>query len=155
MKKLLTILLTIYSLSIYSQAHIGVMGGVNIENDKSQLGVGLNYMLSPKISIGSMVMITPFNLDDDYMIMYNAKYSLQKFSLSAGLMTGEMEMDNMGMDMNSMGGVKKMDPEPYYGIEYKPFKNKMIKVYYRHSKMMKSIGIMVPILNIGKKMQMK
>ena len=41
--------------------------------------------------------------------------------------------------------------EPYFGLEYKPFKNKMLKIYYNHSDMMKSIGIMMPIFNIGKK----
>ena len=33
---------------------------------------------------------------------------------------------------------------------FKPFKNKMFKVYFNHSDMMKSVGIMMPILNIGK-----
>ena len=41
--------------------------------------------------------------------------------------------------------------EPYFGIEYKLFKNKNLKVFYNQSEMMKTIGIMTPIFNIGKK----
>ena len=88
MKKYLILILTIYSLNIYSQAHIGAMGGFNLDNDKTQVGLGLNYMLFPKISLGAMAMITPFEdgSGDDYMIMYNAKYKLGKFTLVGGLM---------------------------------------------------------------------
>ena len=39
-------------------------------------------------------------------------------------------------------------------VEYKTFKNKKVKVYYTHSDMMKSIGIMMPVFNLGKKMHM-
>ena len=152
MKNTLILILTIYSLNIYSQAHIGAMGGYNLDNDKTQVGLGLNYMLFQKISLGAMAMITPFEdgSGDDYMIMYNTKYKLGKFTLVGGLMDmkmGNSPLMNMNMNMNMDMNVT----DPYFGIEYKPFKNKMLKVYYNHSDMMKSIGIMIPILNIGKK----
>ena len=153
LKNTLLLILTIYSLNIYSQAHIGAMGGYNLDNDKTQVGLGLNYMLFPKISIGAMAMITPFQdgSGDDYMIMYNAKFKLGKFTLVGGLM--DMKMDNSpNMDMNMNMNMNMDGTDPYFGIEYKPFKNKMLKVYYNHSDMMKSIGIMMPILHIGKKM---
>ena len=142
-------------MNIFSQAHIGVMGGYNFDNEKTQVGVGLNYMLFQKISLGAMAMITPFEdgSGDDYMIMYNAKYKLGKFTLVGGLM--DMKMGNspiMIMDMEMNMEMNMDGTDPYFGIEYKPFKNKMLKVYYNHSNMMKSIGIMMPILNIGKKM---
>ena len=150
MKKFLILFLTLTSFSAFSQVHIGAMGGYNLDNDKTQVGLGLNYMLFPKISVGAMAMITPFEdgSGDDYMIMYNAKYKLGKFTLVGGLMDMKMVNSppmnmNMNMDMNVT--------DPYFGIEYKPFKNKMLKVYYNHSDMMKSIGIMMPILNIGNK----
>ena len=61
------------------------------------------------------------------------------------------ENSNMTMGMN-MGMNMEMDgTEPYFGLEYKPFKNKNLKVFYNHSEMMKTIGIMTPIFNIGKK----
>jgi len=104
----------------------------------------------PKISIGAMAMVTPFDGGDDYMIMYNAKYSIKKFTLVGGLMTGDMTMPGMKTGMYSSSHTMRMDSEPYFGIEFKPFKNKMFKVYYNHSDMMKSVGIMMPILNIGK-----
>ena len=151
MKKYLIFLFTIFSLNIYSQAHIGAMGGYNLDNDKAQVGLGLNYMLFSKIALEAMAMITPFEdgSGDDYMIMYNAKYKLGKFTLVGGLMDMKMgNSPNMNMDMNmDMNGT-----DPYFGIEFKPFKNKMLKVYYNHSDMMKSVGIMMPILHIGKKM---
>ena len=34
------------------------------------------------------------------------------------------------------------------------FKNKKLKVYYNNSEMMQSIGIMMPVFNLGKKMHM-
>ena len=129
------------------------MGGYNLESEKTQVGVGLNYMFLPKVSLGAMAMITPFEdaSGDDYMIMYNAKYKLGNFYLVGGIMDMKMgskpEMSmNMNMDMDMDG------TEPYFGLEYKPFKNKMLKIYYNHSDMMKSIGIMMPIFNLGKKM---
>ena len=142
MKNLIIILSVLFSTSIYSQAHIGAMGGYNLESEKTQVGVGLNYMLLPKVSIGAMAMLTPFDDESsDYMLMYNAKYKLGNFYLVGGLM--DMKMD-MKMEMDGT--------EPYFGLEYKPFKNKMLKIYYNHSDMMKSIGIMMPIFNLGKKM---
>tara|TARA_B100001059_G_scaffold63177_1_gene59088 strand:- start:1680 stop:2177 length:498 start_codon:yes stop_codon:yes gene_type:complete len=154
MKKSLILVLTLYSLNIYSQVHIGAMGGYNLDNDKTQVGLGLNYMLFPKISVGAMAMITPIEdgSGDDYMIMYNAKYKLGKFTLVGGLM--DMKMGNsplMNMNINMNMNMDMNGTDPYFGIEYKLFKNKMLKVYYNHSDMMKSIGIMMPILNIGKK----
>ena len=154
MKKFLILFLTLTSFSAFSQVHIGAMGGYNLDNDETQVGLGLNYMLFPKISVGAMAMITPFEdgSGDDYMIMYNAKYKLGKFTLVGGLM--DMKMGNsplMNMNMNMDMNMDMNGTDPYFGIEYKPFKNKMLKVYYNHSDMMKSIGIMMPILNIGNK----
>ncbi|MGA0956944.1 MAG: hypothetical protein ACO3R7_04170 [Flavobacteriaceae bacterium] len=128
------------------------MGGYNLESEKTQVGIGLNYMLLPKVSVGAMAMITPFDDESsDYMIMYNAKYKLGNFYLVGGLMDMKMgDKPNMSMSMSmnmDMDGT-----EPYFGLEYKPFKNKMLKIYYNHSDMMKSIGIMMPIFNLGKKM---
>jgi len=150
MRHFFTIVLVLLSFNIYSQAHVGVMGGYNFENDYSQIGVGLNYMPIPKVSIGAMAMITPFEGGDDYMIMYNAKYNLGRFTVVGGLMTGDMTMPSMNSGMYSSSMTMRMDSEPYFGIEFKPFKKRMLKVYYNHSDMMKSIGIMMPILNIGK-----
>ena len=156
MKNFILISTILFSTSIFSQAHIGAMGGYNLESEKTQVGVGLNYMLLPKLSVGAMAMITPFDdaSGDDYMIMYNAKYKLGNFYLVGGIMDMKMgAKPEMAMGM-SMGMNMNMDmdgTEPYFGIEYKPFKNKMLKVYYNHSDMMKSFGIMMPILNIGKK----
>ena len=152
MKKLIIISLILFSTSIYSQAHIGAMGGYNLESEKTQVGIGLNYMLLPRVSVGAMAMITPFDDESsDYMIMYNAKYKLGNFYLVGGLMDMKMgDKPNMSMSMSmnmDMDGT-----EPYFGLEYKPFKNKMLKIYYNHSDMMKSIGIMMPIFNLGKKM---
>ena len=150
MKNLIIILSILFSTSIYSQAHIGAMGGYNLESEKTQVGVGLNYMLLPKVSVGAMAMLTPFDDESsDYMLMYNAKYKLGNFYLVGGLMDMKMgDNSNMSMGMNmEMDGT-----EPYFGLEYKPFKNKMLKIYYNHSDMMKSIGIMMPIFNLGKKM---
>ena len=92
-----------YSLNFYSQAHIGAIGGFNLDNDKIQVGLGLNYMLFSKISLGAMALITPFDdgSGDDYMIMYNAKYKLGKFTLVGGLMDMKMgNSPNMDMNMN-------------------------------------------------------
>ena len=82
--------------------------------------------------------------------MYNAKYNLGRFTVVGGLMTGDMTMPSMNSGMYSSSMTMRMDSEPYFGIEFKPFKKRMLKVYYNHSDMMKSIGIMMPILNIGK-----
>ena len=71
-----------------------------------------------------------------------------------------MEIHNIGMginmNMSSMYGSDEMDREtkPYFGFEYKPFKNKKLKVYYNNSEMMQSIGIMMPVFNLCKKMHM-
>ena len=43
MKKLLLIIIIIVTQNIYSQAHIGVMGGYDLDMENSQIGVGLNY----------------------------------------------------------------------------------------------------------------
>jgi hypothetical protein len=70
-----------------------------------------------------------------------------------------MEMHDMGMNMNMspMYDSDQMDREtkPYFGLEYKPFKNKKLKLYYTHSDMMKSIGIMLPVFHLVKKMKMQ
>jgi len=53
-----------------------------------------------------------------------------------------------------MNGSDEKDAMTYFGVEYKPFKNRKLKIYYNHSEMMKSFGIMIPIFNLGKKMHM-
>ena len=73
MKKLLIPILLFITFNLQSQAHIGVMGGIDLESEYTQIGMGLNYMPFPKISLGAMAMVTPFDGGDDYMIMYNAK----------------------------------------------------------------------------------
>ena len=78
MKNLLIALLTLTSFSLFSQAHIGVSGAFDLESEYSKLGVGLNYMPLPKVMIGGAVMITPFDVDDDYEIMLNVKYKLSQ-----------------------------------------------------------------------------
>ena len=80
-------------------------------------------------------MITPFEIDDDYEIMYNVKYNLGRFNLLGGFMT----------EMNP-----KMDSESYFGIDFKLFKNRKLKIFYNQSEMMKTIGIKTPILKLGK-----
>ena len=52
--------------SLYSQAHIGTSGAYDLENEYSKLGVGINYMIAPKVTIGGGLMITPFDVEDDY-----------------------------------------------------------------------------------------
>ena len=162
MKKILLILIILITQNIYSQAHIGVMGGYDLDMENSQIGVGLNYMLFPKVSLGGMLMISDIESDGKSMVMLNGKYHFGRVSLVAGVMNMEMHnMDmnmnmNMNMNMSTMYGSDSMDREtnPYFGVEYKPFKNKKVKVYYTHSDMMKSIGIMMPVFNLGKKMHM-
>ena len=156
MKKILIVFIVLVTQNIYSQTHIGVMGGYDIDMENSQIGVGLNYMLFPKISIGGMIMISDLESDSKSMVMLNGKYHFGRVSLVAGIMN--MEMHNMDMkNMSTMYGSDSMDREtnPYFGVEYKPFKNKKLKVYYSHSDMMKSIGIMLPIFHLGNKMKMQ
>ena len=86
MKNFFITIILLTSLSLYSQAHIGVMGGFDLENEYSKLGVGINFMPLPKVMVGGMVMITPFDVDDDYEIMLNVKYNLGRFNLAAGYM---------------------------------------------------------------------
>ena len=153
MKKILLVLTVLLTQNIYSQAHVGVMGGYDTAESESQIGAGLNYMLFPKVSIGGMIMISNFEKKGKEMFMLNGKYHFGRLSLVAGIMNMEhsMGMNNMGMDMDMD---MEKETKPYFGVEYKPFKNKKLKVYYTHSDMMKSIGIMVPVLNLGKKMHM-
>tara|TARA_B100001063_G_scaffold63452_1_gene57470 strand:- start:790 stop:1263 length:474 start_codon:yes stop_codon:yes gene_type:complete len=157
MKKILLLFVIVISQSIYSQTHIGIMGGYDLDMENSQIGVGLNYMLFPKVSLGGMLMISDIESDGKSMVMLNGKYHFGRVSLIAGIMN--MEMHNMGMNMNmsQMYDSDQMDREtkPYFGLEYKPFKNKKLKLYYTHSDMMKSIGIMLPIFHLGKKMKMQ
>ena len=156
MKYLFILLTTLFSLNIYSQAHVGVMGGFDLKNEYSKLGVGLNYMPLSKVMIGGGLMITPFDVDDDYEIMLNIKYNLGRFNVAAGYMFHEMPDDQMGMHMSmgSMNSSHENHNEPYIGIDYKLFKNKKIKVFYNHSESMSTFGLMLPIFNIGKKMNM-
>ena len=157
MKKILIIFIVLVTQNIYSQTHIGVMGGYDIDMENSQIGVGLNYMLFPKISLGGMIMISDLESDSKSMVMLNGKYHFGRVSLVAGIMNMEMHKMDMNMNMSTMYGSDSMDREtnPYFGVEYKPFKNKKLKVYYSHSDMMKSIGIMLPIFHLGNKMKMQ
>ena len=136
MKKIIVILFTFFSLNIYSQVGVGVSVANDIENDISKLGVGVSYSILPKVSLGAGVMITPFDIDGDYEIMYNAKYNLGRFNVVGGFMT----------EMNP-----KMDSEPYFGIDFKLFKNRKLKIFYNQSEMMKTIGVKTPIFKVGKK----
>ena len=156
MKNLLIIMLTLASFNLYSQAHIGVMGGFDLENEYSKLGVGLNFMPLPKVMIGGGVMITPFDVDDDYEIMLNVKYNLGRFNVAAGYMFHEMPDDHMGMQMGmvSMQSSDDNHNEPYIGIDYKLFKSKKVRIFFNTSESMKTLGLMMPIFNIGKKMHM-
>ncbi|MDG2476217.1 MAG: hypothetical protein P8M27_04475 [Flavobacteriaceae bacterium] len=159
MKKIFfTLTLTLLTVTFsFSQAHIGVMGGYDIDMEKTQVGMGLNYMLFPKVSIGGMVMLSDLELSNlessETMLMLNAKYHFGRISLVAGVMDGGSS-PAMGMNMASMNGSDDKDAMTYFGFEYKPFKNKKLKVYYNHSDMMKSFGVMLPIFNLGKKMHM-
>ena len=145
MKKLFIILFTFLPLSIYSQLGVGVSGAMDIENDISKLGVGVNYMLLPKVTLGAGLMITPFDIDDDYEIMYNVKYNLGRFNVAAGIMNEMGKNNHMGMHSS------EMHSEPYFGIDFKLFKNRKLKIFYNQSEMMKTIGIMMPILDLGKR----
>ena len=156
MKYQLILLTTLFSLNIYSQAHVGISGAFDLENEYSKLGVGLNYMLLPKVMLGGGIMITPFDVDDDYEIMLNIKYKLGRFNVAAGYMFHEMPDDHMGMHMSmgSMNSSHENHNEPYIGIDYKLFKNKKIRIFFNTSESMKTLGLMMPIFNIGKKMHM-
>ena len=136
MKNLIIIIFVLFSLNTYSQVEVGVAVANDVENDISKLGVGTSFKILSKVSLGAGVMITPFEIDDDYEIMYNVKYNLGRFNLVGGFMT----------EMNP-----KMDSEPYFGIDFKLFKNRKLKIFYNQSEMMKTIGIKTPILKLGKK----
>ena len=136
MKNILILLFTFISLNIYSQVEMGVAVAHDVENDISKLGLGTSYKLLPKVSLGLGVMITPFEIDNDYEIMYNVKYNLGRLNVVGGFMK----------EMNP-----KMESEPYFGIDYKLFKNRKLKVFYNQSDMMKTIGIKTPILGLSKK----
>tara|TARA_B100000214_G_scaffold233533_1_gene170545 strand:+ start:430 stop:885 length:456 start_codon:yes stop_codon:yes gene_type:complete len=148
MKNFFILLFTFFSLSIYSQVHVGVSGAMDIENDISKLGVGVNYMILPKVALGAGVMITPFDIDDDYEIMYNVKYNLGRFNVAAGIMNEMGKNNHMGMHSS------EMHSEPYFGIDFKLFKNRKLKIFYNQSEMMKTIGIMTPVFNLGRKKKM-
>ena len=140
MKNFFTLIILLTSLSLYSQAHIGASGSYDLENEYSKLGVGINYMLTPKVTIGGEIML-------------NVKYNLGRFNLAAGYMFMEMSDDHMGMNMGSMPmhSSSENHNEPYVGIEYRLFKNKKLKLFYNQSESMKTLGLMMPIFNIGKK----
>ncbi len=156
MKYLFIFLISLFSLNLYSQAHVGVSGAFDLENEYSKLGVGLNYMLLPKVMLGGGLMITPFDVDNDYEIMLNVKYNLARFNVAAGYMFHKMPDDHMGMHMSmgSMNSSHENHNEPYIGIDYKLFKNKKIRIFFNTSESMKTLGLMMPIFNIGKKMHM-
>ena len=156
MKNFFIAIILLTSLSLQSQAHIGTSGAFDLENEYAKLGVGINYKLAPKVSIGGGVMITPFDIDDDYEIMLNVKYSLGRFNLAAGYMFHEMPDDHMGshMGMGSMHSSHENHNEPYIGIDYKLFRDKKLRIFFNTSESMKTLGLMMPIFNIGKKMDM-
>ena len=61
-----------------------------------------------------------------------------------------------GTDVNVVGGFMKemnpkMDSEPYFGLDYKIFRNRKFKIFYNQSEMMKTIGIKTPILEFSRK----
>jgi len=156
MKNLIITLSILFSSVVYSQFHIGASGAMDVENDIAKLGVGINYMVLPKVTLGAGLMITPFETDGDYELMYNIKYKLGRFNIAVGLMDMKMQSEsemsmNMGMNMDMDMDMDMDGTEPYFGIDYKLFKNKNLKVFYNQSEMMKTIGIMTPIFNIGKK----
>ena len=153
MKNFFYLIILLTSSSLYSQAHIGTSSAFDLENEYAKLGVGINYMLAPKVSVGGGVMITPFDVDDDYEIMLNVKYNLGRFNLAAGYMFHEMPDDHMGMhmSMDSMHSSHENHNEPYIGIDYKLFRNKKLRIFFNTSESMKTLGLMMPIFNIGKK----
>ena len=156
MKNFFIAIILLTSLSLQSQAHIGTSGAFDLENEYAKLGVGINYKLAPKVSVGGGVMITPFDVDDDYEIMLNVKYNLGRFNLAAGYMFHEMPDDHMGshMGMGSMQSSHENHNEPYIGIDYKLFRDKKLRIFFNTSESMKTLGLMMPIFNIGKKMDM-
>ena len=156
MKNFFIAIILLTSLSLQSQAHIGTSGAFDLENDYAKLGVGINYKLAPKVSVGGGVMITPFDIDDDYEIMLNVKYNLGRFNLAAGYMFHEMPDDHMGthLGMGSMHSSHENHNEPYIGIDYKLFSDKKLRIFFNTSESMKTLGLMMPIFNIGKKMHM-
>ena len=156
MKNFFIAIILLTSLSLQSQAHIGTSGAFDLENEYAKLGVGINYKLAPKVSIGGGVMITPFDIDDDYEIMLNVKYNLGRFNLAAGYMFHEMPDDHMGshMGMSSMHSSHENHNEPYIGIDYKLFRDKKLRIFFNTSESMKTLGLMMPIFKIGKKMHM-
>jgi len=136
MKNILILLFAFISLNMYSQVEMGVALAHDIENDISKLGLGTSYKILPKVSLGLGVMITPFEIDNDYEIMYNVKYNLGRLNVVGGFMK----------EMNP-----KMNSEPYFGIDYKIFRNRKFKIFYNQSEMMKTIGIKTPILEFSRK----
>ena len=89
----------------------------------------------------------------NYEIMLNVKYNLGRFNLAAGYMFHEMSDEHMGMQMGmgSMHNSHENHNEPYVGIDYKLFKNKKLRIFFNTSESMKTLGLMMPIFNIGKK----
>ena len=156
MKNFFIAIILLTSLSLQSQAHIGTSGAFDLENEYAKLGVGINYKLAPKVSVGGGVMITPFDIDDDYEIMLNVKYNLGRFNLAAGYMFHEMPDDHMGshIGMGSMHSSHENHNEPYIGIDYKLLRDKKLRIFFNTSESMKTLGLMMPIFNIGKKMHM-
>ena len=137
MKNLIITLSILFSSAAYSQFHIGASGAMDVENDIAKLGVGINYMVLTKLTLGAGLMITPFETDGDYEIMYNIKYNLGRFNIAAGLMDMKMQSEsNMSMNMGMNMDMDMDGTEPYFGIDFKLFKNKNLKVFYNHLEMM-------------------
>ena len=87
MKKLIIIVSIFFSFNLYSQVEVGVAIANDMENDISKLGVGTSFKILPKVALGAGVMITPFEIDDDYEIMYNVKYNLGRFNVVGGFIS--------------------------------------------------------------------
>jgi hypothetical protein len=60
----------------------------------------------------------------------------------------------MQMGMGSMQSSDDNHNEPYIGIDYKLFKSKKVMIFFNTSESMKTLGLMMSIFNIGKKMHM-
>ena len=136
MKNFFILIFIFFTLNSYSQAEMGIAVAHDVENDISKLGLGTSYKILPKVSLGLGIMITPFEIENDYEIMYNVKYNFGRLNIVAGFMK----------EMNP-----KMDSESYFGLDYKIFKNRKFKIFYNQSEMMKTIGIKTPILEFRKK----
>ena len=117
--------------------------------------------LKTKAELSDLPFLSPYiteldSAEGNYEIMLNVKYNLGRFNVAAGYMFHEMPDDHMGMHMGmgSMHSSHENHNEPYIGIDYKIFKDKNLRIFFNSSESMKTLGLMMPIFNIGKKMHM-